>query len=34
MDMYTLSERFGGYEIASKPSDNNVFSYLRYPKFT
>lgn len=34
MDMYTLSAGIRGYEIASKPSDNNVFSYLRYPKFT
>lgn len=34
MDIYTLSAGDSGYEIASKPSDNNVSSYLRYPKFT
>lgn len=34
MDTYTLSAGIRGYEIASKPSDSNVSSYLRYPKFT
>lgn len=34
MDTYTLSAGDSGVEISSKPSDNNVSSYLRYPKFT
>lgn len=34
MDIYTLSAGDSEYEIASKPSDNNVSSYLHYPKFT